>query len=430
MKKKRIFTLIIFIFILIFGGVYLLYFFRSAPEEVRVNPKVNLNPEATYQVSFWLYPLNAGLSPGKERLSLEEELKGWLEGWQKKNARLQVQTRVLDLATGEWDLKERIWDQQPPDLYLFLEKVPCTRMLIPSELYLNQEDYQEWALQGSLMGQKIVSWPVAGWPTGFYIGNKSYELLSLPELYQEQGLVTLDYLLSEEGLAEGVQLLLPLKELFYIQAHDLLQSFITDYQLGEEEMRRFQALARKYKQYFNSRKKLRDEGVIGSLLEDEKGIIGPVNPWLMQALEKQMKDKRLKGYFLLLTTDNENPENQAGSFPIYIKIYGLSQFYQYPYQGDEHSKAAAMASEFLSDKLSDWMAENLSTLRPKIHSIDPGKQTGSIYQLTGISPFLMNHPLWEDILLPGLKQYWEGNIDLEELQKAWEKAAEKLKDSS
>ncbi|MEC9487996.1 MAG: hypothetical protein UMV23_00680 [Halanaerobium sp.] len=433
MKKLLLISLIL----IIMGAVgYILYNRLYISEGIKINPNVELDPLESYHVSCWLYPLEAGLSGNDEIPGLKERLQEWQE-IRVGEITIQIDYQLADLDSGHYLVKDRIARNRPPDLYFNLLQEPFLEQVVPVDLYLKKDNYQDWALLGSSWGKRIISWPVAGWPVGFFIGRESFQELGLPPFLQEHGVITIEHLFSDEALDTGLELLIPVEELFYIQVSSILHNFLLDAKLNPSEKEYFGRLAADYSRYYS--KKNSPGRSINSLLAEGRGIIGPVNPWLHHLLEEQMNNAGFQGYFVLLGGRGTRPESSE-KMEVYCQVYGLNQFYQLPYPGDKHTKASAEAASFLAERLGGWLAERLGMLEPgkavtvenvrgdriEDDQTDDGI-TGKPQVLTGVSPYIAVHSIWREHLLPALKRYWEDELTAEELEQVWEEAAAELK---
>jgi hypothetical protein len=297
-----------------------------------IDPNVTLDPNGNYVVTYWDYDL-PGVYGGVGYREFTEQL---LAEFSAEHANIRVEIRWLPWNQGQELLTKALANGSPPDLYADWHGLAdFDHMLqLPAGLWL-QRSLMPAAQRALTQDGQILSWPRWIWAYGMVIQEKDLGLT--PDeverlMWQRWDWEEFGNWLKEKDLKLEVS---DFQGQF--SGGVLLASTGRSFDLGwrgPEVYQTFEWLA-----------ELKDRGHIRAggefqRLAGGKVLLGGFEPALLVWLQDHFQER-----VILLPIPGFYPD--ATWYP--VKVTSIAQFRQARYKGDEHSLAAAMVAQHLSE---------------------------------------------------------------------------------
>nr|WP_239559197.1 extracellular solute-binding protein [Sporohalobacter salinus] len=361
------------VLLIIFATGFLTFYFNYEEQEnFKIDPKVQLNSEKEYEITYWDYPLFIG-----QEKEYEEFLEESISEFNDMYPNIKVNYRLLSFIKGRNKLRNRLKSGNPPDIYhgIFGNKLISKEFQIPVNIFFKEgeqsekERYNKIGLKAFTYNQQI--WGLPNWiKPQILVGNQSLfnkgnltvnqiekkgwkwhdfqqKATEIADLNKNSSIIFNPYnpkLFYQLLNANGKERLVTSKGDLAFSANDLKSIFEFLDNLRSEEVfpRKPEEMNKKLLQHF---------------WQQKAGIIAPVNMWLLNNLyQRNKQESNINLTLLPLPTNNLNQKY------VPIDVTGLLLFRQQNYKGDAHTKAAYKFAKFINQQKNLFIAKKLKVL--------------------------------------------------------------------
>ncbi|MFP4661114.1 MAG: hypothetical protein ACLFPF_02895 [Halanaerobiales bacterium] len=359
-----------------------------------VNPRVEINPEKTYEIRIWHYPFYRMIKDSDEK----EFFKLVQNEVNNVYPNIKIYVGEINFSTGQQKLVEAIKEGNPPDIYFNLTDFDLIdeELQIPVSSYIDKiEQAGFYTVNWNKISHRDKLW---GWPLltyqQFWLSNKRIHRLQSEMLDFRRGI---NYL-EENSLLLNYYDEILLKQLLTIVGLDTFklegnQLDLDSYRALEEVFNLLYKL-RKDNILYNLQKEMPDV-FLKELLVGESAVIGPVNPYLFNFIKNEERD-----YFLVHLDD-------------IVKTYSLNIFRQRRYKGDDHTRAVMETARVISQKMSSVLAEDLNMSTAYIAGMESEKANAR--EVLQIGPEYWKY--WDEVIIPVWLDFWEEDLTPDEVMK-------------
>ena len=384
--SKKVLVSIIVILIILGAGLRLLtenvspryLYHRFLGGEFYVNPRVEIDSESDYIIEIWYYPFFRMISNREE----EELLNNIEKELQNEYPNIDFKYKRLDFLTGEQKLREELGKGEPPDIYINfgIDQYISSGLQLPIEDYISLEERDNYFPGSEIEGQY---W---GWP--FLIDEVVWASNSSG---MEESVIT------EEKFSDMIDNNDNWNFILNYYDKNLLRQLVSVY--GFEGIIKFEDdFFEVISKVIDDMALLNDKKIVNRydvdemlkvFFEEENTIIGPVNPWLRDFIEREADE------FTYVKFNNR------------VQLYTLNVFRQQPYKGHDHTKAVMETAKFISTNYSSDVADIIPGLEPGYQKV--GFDGEDVKVVPDVHP--EHRELWDEQLLSLWIEVWENNFE-------------------
>lgn len=358
--------------IVIGTGALTFYFNYEGQEDLKIDPKVQLDSEKEYEITYWDYPLFIG-----QEKEYEDFLKRAISEFNDMYPNIKVNYKLLSFIEGRDRLKNSLKAGNPPDIYhgILGSKLMSEELQIPVSIFFKQgeeperDKYNKVGLKAFTYNQRV--WGLPNWTkpqvwagnqklfsktnltvdqiekNGWTWGDFQQTASKIADLDKNTSIIFNPYnpkLFYQLLSANGKDRLITPEGNLAFTSDDLKQAFkfLDDLRSNEVFPREPEEMNKK---------------MLPNFWQQKTGVIAPVNMWLLNNLYQKNKERsNVKLTLLPLPTKNL----EAKKVP--VDVTGLLLFRQQEYKGDDHTKAAYEFAKFLNQQKNLFIAKKLKVL--------------------------------------------------------------------